>query len=324
MLFDVYFTLRGPAGIAEVPCSGNPVECVNLASLLAQLAQDLPYNPTLGLETVGVRVVPHEAAAGGRTRAMTEHDWLTSEDPARMLEYLLAMNSAVGVGESPYPVPRTSDRKLRLWCAACYSSRPPDTSPGRVVWSWVKWADDPSHNPSMTVSEAVRLWVVPDGRDPSQGVKAALLRDVVGNPFRPAYWPDDPKRHANPRYSGEAPLPHPKDGPHVVFRRAWRTPTVLSLARGAYDERLSDGTLDPLRLAVLADALEEAGCDSEELLRHLRGYRPCYYCFDNPAIDRAADEFCTYCGHERWLSRDFGPGPHVRGCWAADLLLGLE
>jgi hypothetical protein len=40
-------------------------------------------------------------------------------------------------------------------------------------------------------------------------------------------------------------------------------------------------------LPVLADALEEAGCTDPEILGHLRG-----------------------------------PGPHVRGCWAVDLLLG--
>jgi hypothetical protein len=40
-------------------------------------------------------------------------------------------------------------------------------------------------------------------------------------------------------------------------------------------------------LPLLADALEEAGCTSETILCHLRG-----------------------------------PGPHVLGCWALDLLLG--
>jgi hypothetical protein len=43
------------------------------------------------------------------------------------------------------------------------------------------------------------------------------------------------------------------------------------------------------RLPVLADALEDAGCSDPDLLGHLRG-----------------------------------PGPHVRGCWAVDLILGKE
>jgi hypothetical protein len=63
---------------------------------------------------------------------------------------------------------------------------------------------------------------------------------------------------------------------------------VVRLAQAAYDDRhLPAGTLDNGRLAILADALEEAGCTDADVLGHLRG-----------------------------------PGPHVRGCWAVDLLLG--
>ncbi len=70
----------------------------------------------------------------------------------------------------------------------------------------------------------------------------------------------------------------------------WLTPTVTNLAATAYEERaLPSGELDNARLAVLADALEEVGYDNADILNHLRG-----------------------------------PGPHVRGCWAVDLLLGKE
>ncbi len=70
---------------------------------------------------------------------------------------------------------------------------------------------------------------------------------------------------------------------------AHRTPTVVSLARVAYDERhLPSGELDPHRLVVLADALEEAGAPCE-LVAHLRG-----------------------------------PGPHWRGCHVVDLCLRLN
>jgi hypothetical protein len=62
---------------------------------------------------------------------------------------------------------------------------------------------------------------------------------------------------------------------------------VKRLAEGAYEQRdMPAGTLDPARAAVLADALEEAGCADADLLRHLHG-----------------------------------PGPHVRGCWALDFIL---
>jgi hypothetical protein len=72
---------------------------------------------------------------------------------------------------------------------------------------------------------------------------------------------------------------------------AWNAGTVTRLAAAAYEERsLPEGTLDADRLAVLADALEEAGCGDPEILGHLR---------------------------ERG-------GAHVRGCWVLDLLLGRE
>ncbi len=68
---------------------------------------------------------------------------------------------------------------------------------------------------------------------------------------------------------------------------AWLTPTVTSLAIAAYEERsLPSGELDTARLAILADALEDAECDNTDILTHLRG-----------------------------------PGPHVRGCWPVDLCL---
>jgi hypothetical protein len=68
------------------------------------------------------------------------------------------------------------------------------------------------------------------------------------------------------------------------------TPQVVTPAQAAYEERaLPAGVLGPARLGVLADALEDAGSPDTDLLGHLRG-----------------------------------PGPHARGCWAVDLLLGKE
>jgi hypothetical protein len=87
---------------------------------------------------------------------------------------------------------------------------------------------------------------------------ASLLRDIVGNPFRA-----------------------------VTVPEAARTPAVVALAQAAYRERpLPGGRLDAVRLAVLAEALEEVGANAA-LAAHLRS-----------------------------------PGPHVRGCWALDHVLG--
>jgi hypothetical protein len=98
-----------------------------------------------------------------------------------------------------------------------------------------------------------------------QAAHADWLRDIFTNPFG-----------AMPRI--------------VPSWLAWNDGIVQKLAHAIYEERaLSGGTLDNSRLVVLADALDEAGCDQPDLLAHLRS-----------------------------------PGPHVRGCWAIDLLLGKE
>src|SRR5262249_36924749 len=85
-----------------------------------------------------------------------------------------------------------------------------------------------------------------------------LLRCVLGSPFRP-----------------------------VALDPAWRTPTIVALAQAAYEERsVPAGTLDIGRLAVLGDALQDAGCDKADILSHLRS-----------------------------------PGPHVVRFWALDRIL---
>ncbi len=62
--------------------------------------------------------------------------------------------------------------------------------------------------------------------------------------------------------------------------RTWLTANVQAVAQAIYDERAFD------RLPILADALEDAGCDNADILNHCRQ-----------------------------------PGEHVRGCWAVDLVL---
>ena len=67
------------------------------------------------------------------------------------------------------------------------------------------------------------------------------------------------------------------------IQRRWRTDTVVALASQMYESR------DFSAMPILADALQDAGCDSAEILDHCRG-----------------------------------PGPHVRGCWVVDLVLRKE
>ncbi len=81
----------------------------------------------------------------------------------------------------------------------------------------------------------------------------ALLHDIFGNPFRP-----------------------------VAFSAEWRTDTAVSLARGMYESR------DFSAMPILADALQDADCDNDDVLNHCR----------------EANQV------------------HVRGCWVVDLVLG--
>jgi hypothetical protein len=85
--------------------------------------------------------------------------------------------------------------------------------------------------------------------------RCTVLRDIFGNPFHP-----------------------------VAFSPDWRTSTAVLLARQMYDSR------DFSAMPILADALEDAGCDSAGLLTHCRDPQQ----------------------------------PHARGCWVVDLLLAAE
>lgn len=200
---------------------------------------------------------------------------------------------------------------------------------------------------------------------------ADLLRCVAGNPFRPVTLPDD--EGPCPDCSPDSPDENCDDcGGDGVVRRGpcpWLTPQVLSLAQAAYDERggtpcpgtvagpccqtrlcpvcpgtgvIGNGTLDNARLAVLSDALEEAGCDGTECeqcdgrgsmwrCKRCRGHwmletrKICPVCPDSAC----AEVVCTDCGGPGFYPHPLlehlrSSGPHVRGCHAIDLLMGRE
>ena len=67
-----------------------------------------------------------------------------------------------------------------------------------------------------------------------------------------------------PYCSPYIPAPAAADGSPLGFDPAWRSETVLNLAKGIEAER------NYTRLPILADALEEAGCDVFEILDHCR------------------------------------------------------
>ena len=229
---------------------------------------------------------------------MTEAEWLACAEPVQMLEFLRST---------------ASDRKSRLFACACCRKRWPDIPVGgrEAVAIAEQCADDLGHAEHLA-SAAERLvalllpllpphaqaallacqqalsadhrlfhgamaacvWVadiagilaVVRGAEPSSvhyrhtrawaaefGECSHVVRDVFGNPFRP-----------------------------VSAKPVWLTSTVVELARGIYVE----GAFD--RLPILADALQDAGCENADVLGHCRG-----------------------------------PGPHARSCWVVDLVLGM-
>jgi hypothetical protein len=216
---------------------------------------------------------------------MTEAEWLACADPGPMLEFLRG---------------KISDRKLRLFaCACCWRVRDLLTAAGEAglraaeqfadgrtprgeqhaAWRAIGYPKEPARRYAASAARAAAApWPLAtanlaahaiasavnarkhhSGADTEQEHQAALLRDLMGNPFRP-----------------------------VALDLTWRTGEVARLAEAAYAEQSPGaGALDSSRLRILADALEEAGCADAGLLNHLRG-----------------------------------PGPHARGCWVIDLLLG--
>ncbi|MFO0805086.1 MAG: hypothetical protein U0791_18425 [Gemmataceae bacterium] len=224
---------------------------------------------------------------------MTEAEWLAATDPVPMLDYLRG---------------KSSDRKLRLFDIGCCQrlSRIIENEPawvggldaaeqfadGKIGASELgRWheeisnwegsladfrlpliqthgslfavtlleRDDSSHGVQYSVRLAMtELAVELEGAacvqrvsEEQSQVSSRLLREIIGNPFRP-----------------------------VTFAPDWRTSTVAAIARGMYESR------DFSPMSLLADALQDAGCDNEDILNHCRSN-----------------------------------GPHVRGCWVVDLIL---
>jgi hypothetical protein len=215
----------------------------------------------------------------------TESEWLRCEDTITMLN---SLKGAAG------------ERKLRLLnCACCRRIWPliPDERSRKAVESSEDYADGligrfKLHCDGISASDAARGTPKNRALPPYSARITAQNGNAEGGAVA---------RAAQVIFQGA--MMESRDEPYCSllreifrpFRRmsinpAWLDPTVSSLAQAAYEERiLPSGELDPPRLAVLSDALEEAGCDDADLLEHLRS-----------------------------------PGPHVRGCWAVDLVLGKE
>jgi hypothetical protein len=221
---------------------------------------------------------------------MTASEWSASPEPGTMLEALRGKISsrkarlfacaccrqiAGGVFYSGFleAAERHADGAVDDdgLAAACAVTRAIAEAPaGLPAWDgtgameYLDWvganAAVPACAPAAGVSEATEAarWAAGVlGGEPVEAAQAAqsdLLRDMIGNPYRV-----------------------------TELDRRWLTSDAVALAAGIYADQAFD------RLPVLADALMDAGCDSEDILAHCRS-----------------------------------DGPHVRGCWVVDLVLGKE
>jgi hypothetical protein len=196
---------------------------------------------------------------------MTEAEWLSGTDPVALLAALEG---------------RGTDRQFRLFAvAACYLCRKPGRAAARkprkraIFESVVNYVDGTG-----TLDEVLTHWSGGDGAWPQ----------------RPFVWAHTFAQDAVRRERGYSDFPQPAElvplvrcvfgSPFrpVAFDPAWRTDTAQALARQMYDSREFGA------LPILADALQDAGCENEHVLTH---------CRDATQV-------------------------HVRGCWVCDAVLG--
>jgi hypothetical protein len=213
---------------------------------------------------------------------MTEAEWNQCADPDRMLAFLST----------------ASGRKLRLFGAACC----------RRIWHLLK---DKRSQDAVIVAEsfadneasyAERLAAhqdADDAADDTHGGPALAAYDLMDADAgfaatvvsrRVAGVVDDVSGTNSAGHAENAAqvsllrcIFGPRPFRPITFDPTWLTPTVKQLAESIYQERAF------VRLSILADALEDAGCNQPDVLGHLRD-----------------------------------GGEHCRGCWAVDVVTGRE
>jgi hypothetical protein len=178
---------------------------------------------------------------------MTEEEWLSCEDPSAMLHWVHATASP----HSNQPREPLSDRKLRLFCVSCLTLSD-QTMLSTSRYNRFAYGEDGERiaNPAETAYQWARRQ---EDYDPPRTVKAAILRDIVGNPFRL----------------------HDRGQPWLgIAALAALSPEIQGIANDVYENRRWD------LMPVLADALEDSGCSEQGFLDHLRSpathYRWCW------------------------------------------------
>ncbi len=226
---------------------------------------------------------------------MTEAEWLAGEDPRAMVASLPRVAVA-------------ARRDLRLFACVCirrFWGLIADARVTKAVEIAERHADRPLRDRGQYVGDVYRATLTGRENGGEQGAAhllASAAHDAVCDYQDDTHWTPHTKcaavaalgggedaRRAEMRWQAAA-LRDIVAGPGRLrpLPAGVLTPTVRSLTRAAHAARHKvSGLLDGVRLGILADALEEAGCADGRLLTHLRS-----------------------------------PGPHYRGCWALDLVRG--
>ena len=249
---------------------------------------------------------------------MTEAEWLASDDPRRMLEWV----AETGGESSNRSRNSPSDRKLRLFAVAWYRSFLPHTSGHELEAIKFERGELSMWNSWQAMIQT--CWSVSSIPSYTKTANPChLLRCIFGNPFRLV-------QPCSLECADPAEGHHEKKCTLQHWQR-WNDGTVPKIAQVIHDERRFED------MPILADALEEAGCDDEDILRHCRGERQCKMCLGKGHVTeqivtatlRSAyattiagmREACSTCHDSGWVRTG---APHARGCFVLDLLLEKE
>ncbi|QJW99616.1 hypothetical protein [Frigoriglobus tundricola] len=228
---------------------------------------------------------------------MNEEEWLACEDTQRLMEYLGWFLRGA----------QRRERKELLCEVACWRRIFPLIKQfGRTaVEQYERMADGLVSEDEVEAARAAAITACEQGAENAscqavlnlEAAREAVGCEAVRCVRPPAFDPDDPAQSQIDNAAFRRACADENAAQCVIFREifgnpfqpvsfdpTWRTSDALLLAQGIYEERAFDG------MPILVDALQDAGCDSADILNHLR---------------------------------DVG-ATHVRGCWALDLVLGKE
>lgn len=252
---------------------------------------------------------------------MTEIDWLVCKEPRRMLTYLTDMV----VREGRRLLPIASNRKLRMFSCACLAIVHGEN------WQFLtkdyeSAEDGKTPYGKLTAATQALTWGTTPLEPVTRSEAADLIRDIFDKPVNRVRSISGCRR---PQVVGRF---QPCECKECEGLLKWESGLIPLTAKQIYDSK------EFSMLPLLADMLEDAGSKESRLLSHLRGGVECDLCkmsgectLCNPKeFDAEYRGKCVSCKNTNKCFSCKGTGfaksttPHVRGCWALDLILRKE